>query len=104
MVAPVSRAEWIARLEAVGVPCGPINDIGDVYDNPQVQARAMVVDAPHPTAGAVKLVRSPMKMSATPTGGGSAPPLLGQHTDAVLRDVLGRSDDEIAALRAQRAI
>jgi formyl-CoA transferase len=83
----------------VGVPCGPINDIGDVYRNPQVQARQMVVETAHPTAGTMKLVRSPMKMSATPTDVGEAPPLLGQHTEQVLRDMLGRSADDIATLR-----
>jgi formyl-CoA transferase len=101
MVKTKSRAEWIDQLEAVGVPCGPINDIGDVYRNPQVQARGMVTEAPHPTAGKVKLVRSPMRLSATPTDGGSAPPLLGQHTDEVLHGLLGRSADEIAALKAK---
>ncbi|KQV91397.1 CoA-transferase [Massilia sp. Root351] len=101
MVKTRSRAEWIEQLEAVGVPCGPINDIGDVYRNPQVQARGMVTEAPHPTAGKVKLVRSPMRLSATPTDGGSAPPLLGQHTDEVLRELLGRSAEEIGSLKGK---
>ena len=103
MVARLTRDDWIARLEAVGVPCGPINDIADVFDNEQVVARGIAVDLPHPTAGKVTLVRSPMKMSATPVGATSAPPLLGQHTDEVLREVLGRSEEEIAALR-QRGV
>jgi formyl-CoA transferase len=101
MVALRTRDDWIARLEAVGVPCGPINDLADVFDNPQVQARGLAMDIPHPTAGKVTLVRSPMKLSATPAGATTAPPLLGQHTDEVLRDVLGRSDEDIAALRAR---
>ena len=84
------RAEWIAMLEAVGVPCGPINDDADVFKNPQVKARGLTVDIAHPTAGKVTLVRSPMTLSATPTRFDKAPPLLGQHTDDVLRDVLGR--------------
>jgi formyl-CoA transferase len=95
------RDEWIELLEAVGVPCGPINDIGDVFANPQVQARGVAIELPHPAAGKVKLVRSPMKMSATPATSDKAPPLLGQHTDEVLHDVLGKSGDEIAALRAK---
>ena len=104
MVATRTRAEWIARLEAVGVPCGPINDIGEVFANEQVRARGMAVDLAHPAAGKVTLVRSPMKMSATPATSEKAPPLLGQHTDEVLRDVLGRSGDEIAALRARGVV
>ena len=62
------------------------------------------MDMPHPTAGKVTLVRSPMKLSATPAGAAAAPPLLGQHTDEVLREVLGRSDEEIAALRERGVV
>jgi len=101
MVKAKSRSEWIAQLEAVGVPCGPINDIGDVYRNPQVQARGLVTEAPHPAAGKVKLVRSPLRLSATPADGGSAPPMLGQHTDEVLRELLGRSAEDIGALKGK---
>ncbi|MBB3119422.1 CaiB/BaiF CoA transferase family protein [Pseudoduganella violacea] len=101
MVKSKTRDEWISQLEEVGVPCGPINDLHDVFQNPQVQARGIVTETPHPTAGKVKLVRSPMRMSATPTDGGAAPPLLGQHTEEILRDVLGHSAQDIAALRAK---
>jgi crotonobetainyl-CoA:carnitine CoA-transferase CaiB-like acyl-CoA transferase len=101
MVLAQPRDFWIGKLEEVGVPCGPINNLDDVYKNPQVLARELVMEVPHPTAGSMKLVRSPMKMSATPTGNALAPPLLGQHTDEVLRNLLGQSDDDIAALRAQ---
>lgn len=104
MVATRGRDEWIALLEAVGVPCGPINDVGEVFANEQVQARSMAVSLPHPAAGRVTLVRSPMKLSRTPATSDKAPPLLGQHTDEVLRDVLGRSSDEIAALRARGVV
>jgi formyl-CoA transferase len=101
MVRARPRDEWIAMLEAVGVPCGPINDVGEVFTNPQVQARGMAIDMPHPSAGTVKLVRSPMKLSATPATSELAPPLLGEHTGEVLRGVLGKDEAEIAALRAK---
>jgi formyl-CoA transferase len=104
MVRERSRADWIARLEAVGVPCGPINDIADVFENPQVQARGLAIDLPHPTAGSVKLVRSPMRMSATPAGSDLPPPLLGQHTEEVLQQVLGMSAADVAALRDQGVV
>ena len=101
MVSTQPREFWIDKLEAVGVPCGPINNLDDVYKNPQVLARELVMEVPHPTAGKVKLVRSPMKMSGSPTDNAVAPPLLGQHTTDILRGLLGRSDDEIAALHAK---
>jgi crotonobetainyl-CoA:carnitine CoA-transferase CaiB-like acyl-CoA transferase len=101
MVRERPRDEWIALLEEVSVPCGPINDIGEVFDNPQVKARGVAIELPHPAAGKVTLVRNPMKMSRTQATSDIAPPLLGQHTDEVLRDVLGKSGAEIAALRAR---
>jgi formyl-CoA transferase len=101
MVKGKPRDWWIEQLEAVGVPCGPINDLHDVFKNPQVQARGMMIEAAHPTAGKVKLVRNPMRLSASPAETDMAPPLLGQHTDEVLREVLGRSESDIAALRAK---
>jgi len=99
MVQEKPRAEWIALLEASGVPCGPINDLGDVFANEQVRAREVAIELPHPTAGSVKLVRNPIRMSGLAATSEGAPPLLGQHTDEVLREVLGRSDSDIAALR-----
>ncbi|SFD54542.1 CaiB/BaiF CoA transferase family protein [Massilia yuzhufengensis] len=101
MVKERGRDAWIDLLEAVGVPCGPINDIGDVFANPQVQARDVAFELPHPTAGKVKLVRNPIRMSVTPATSDKAPPLLGQHTDEVLGDVLGLDEAEIAALRGK---
>jgi formyl-CoA transferase len=98
------RDAWIDLLESVGVPCGPINNLDEVFDNPQVKARGMEVKLAHPLAGEVRLVRSPMKMSATPASSGQAPPLLGQHTDEVLAEVLGKSDAEIAALRDKKVL
>ncbi|MCC2971879.1 CaiB/BaiF CoA-transferase family protein [Massilia sp. IC2-476] len=101
MVKQKKRDEWIALLESVGVPCGPINDIGEVFANEQVQARGVAIELPHPAAGTVKLVRNPIRMSATPATSDKAPPLLGQHTDEVLHEVLGLGEAEIAALRGK---
>jgi crotonobetainyl-CoA:carnitine CoA-transferase CaiB-like acyl-CoA transferase len=90
--------EWIAALEAAGVPCGPINDLAQVFEDEQVRARGLRVEVPHPLAGRVPVVASPMRLSATPPQHG-APPILGQHTREVLADVLGMRDAEIEALR-----
>ncbi len=94
-----TTAEWVTALEGAGVPCGPINNLKEVFENEQVIARGLRVEIPHPTAGTVSLVRSPMRFSETPIEHKVPPPLLGQHTDEVLKGVLGKSADEIAALK-----
>jgi crotonobetainyl-CoA:carnitine CoA-transferase CaiB-like acyl-CoA transferase len=104
MVRLRSKQEWIAALEASGVPCGPINDLGEVFENEQVVARGMQVDLPHPSGGTVKLVRNPVNMSATPPQAVSHPPTLGEHTDDILRSVLGLDEARIAELRARSVI
>ena len=81
-----TRSDWLAVLEAAKVPSGPINDLADVFADPHVQAREMTVRLPHPLAGAVTLVASPMKLSATPVQYRRPPPLLGEHTAEVLRE------------------
>ncbi|OJA98413.1 CaiB/BaiF CoA transferase family protein, partial [Burkholderia ubonensis] len=93
MVRTLDKNAWIAALEAAGVPCGPINDLEEVFDDEQVVARGMQVELPHPCGANVKLVRNPIRMSATPPDARSAPPLLGAHTDAVLRELLGYDDE-----------
>ncbi|EGD06274.1 L-carnitine dehydratase/bile acid-inducible protein F [Burkholderia sp. TJI49] len=104
MVKTRSKTAWIDALEAAGVPCGPINDLDEVFDNEQVIARGMQIALPHPCGADVKLVRNPIRMSATPPDARPAPPLLGAQTDEVLRDVLGYDAARIAALKAKQAI
>ncbi|MCK9984758.1 MAG: hypothetical protein AzoDbin1_01230 [Azoarcus sp.] len=95
-----STAEWIAALESLAVPCGPINTLADVFADPQVLARGLQVTVPHPLAGTVPLVANPMKLSATPPDYRLPPPALGEHTDEILSAALGLTDGEIARLRA----
>ncbi|MBK8018210.1 MAG: CoA transferase [Betaproteobacteria bacterium] len=95
---------WSDALESVGVPCGAINNLAQVFDDPQVKHRAMKVQMPHPTAGTVSLIGSPIKMSETPVEYRNAPPLLGQHTDEILRDRLGLDPEAIEALHRDRIV
>ena len=94
-----SAAEWIALFEPLAVPCGPINTIDQVFADPQVQARQMRRVLDHPTAGPLAVVANPVRMASHDTTAAKAPPLLGEDTGAVLRDVLGLGADEIAKLR-----
>jgi crotonobetainyl-CoA:carnitine CoA-transferase CaiB-like acyl-CoA transferase len=96
--------EWVAALEAAGVPNGPINTIEQVFEEPQVKARGMKIELDHPLAGKVPLVASPMRFSATPLEFRAPPPTLGQHTDEILKNVLDMSDADIARLRAEGVI
>ena len=98
-----SRSAWLDALEAAKVPCGPINDLAEVFADPQVRARAMTVEVPHPLAGALRLVASPMKLGRTPVQYRRAPPLLGADTDAVLAES-GLDPEAIESLRAKGAI
>ncbi|MFV1851668.1 MAG: CaiB/BaiF CoA transferase family protein [Thalassospira sp.] len=91
--------EWIAALEKANVPCGPINTLDRVFDNPQLKHRGMVKQLDHPTAGSVPTVGNPIKFSKTPITDEKAPPMLGQHSDEILRQVADLSDDQIAKLR-----
>jgi crotonobetainyl-CoA:carnitine CoA-transferase CaiB-like acyl-CoA transferase len=94
-----TTAEWLAALEQAGVPCGPINDLQQVFADPQVQARGLRVELPHPLAGSVPQVASPIRLSATPVQYRNAPPLLGEHTEQVLQQWLGLSLEQIEQLR-----
>ncbi|RMC35442.1 CaiB/BaiF CoA transferase family protein [Paracoccus alkanivorans] len=97
---------WLERLEALSVPGGPINDLRQVFDSPQVAARDMRISLPHPLAGGgnVDLIGNPLKFSDTPVHYGNAPPLLGQHTAEVLRDHLGLARQELDRLKASGVI
>ncbi len=98
-----TQRDWLAALEAAGVPCGPINRLDQVFADPQVVARRMKLDLPHPIAGTAPQVAAPIRYSRTAVEYGEAPPLLGQHTAAVLRERLGFDDAAIGAL-AQRGV
>jgi crotonobetainyl-CoA:carnitine CoA-transferase CaiB-like acyl-CoA transferase len=100
LIAARPRQHWLSALEAAKVPCGPINDLAEVFADPQVQSRGMTVPMPHPLADTLCVVASPMKLSDTPVQYRRAPPLLGEHTDDVLAE-LGWSDAERAELRRQ---
>ncbi len=96
-----TSADWLASLEAEKIGCGPINNLQQVFDDPHVKARGMVVNVPHPLAGpeGAALIASPMKFTGTPVEYRYAPPLIGQQTDEVLREQLGLGDDDLADLR-----
>jgi len=96
--------EWVETLETAGVPNGPINDIRQVFEEPQVVARGMKIEIEHPLAGKVPLVASPMRFSGTPLEFNSAPPMLGQHTDEILRTLLAMGDADIEKLRENGVI
>src|SRR6267142_5212945 len=96
--------EWVGLLDAAGVANGPINDVAQVFQEPQVKARGVKIELEHAVAGKLPLVASPMRFSGTPVAHKLAPPVLGQHTEEILRGVLKVSDREIARLRADGVI
>jgi crotonobetainyl-CoA:carnitine CoA-transferase CaiB-like acyl-CoA transferase len=92
-------AAWLAALEPAQVPCAPINDLAQMFADPQVRHRGMRVDVAHPSGSSVPMVASPLRLSTTPPAYDRAPPLLGQHTEEILRERLGMSDERITELR-----
>ena len=96
-----NTSAWVSLLENLGVPCGPIHTVDQVYQDPQVRARDMTFEMQHPTAGPIPLVASPIRMSETPVAYRHAPPMLGQHTREVLSEVLGMTDDTLNDLKQQ---
>jgi crotonobetainyl-CoA:carnitine CoA-transferase CaiB-like acyl-CoA transferase len=101
-----TEADWLPRLEALGIPAGPIKDLRETFDSPQVAARGMKITLPHPVAAkdTVDLIGNPLKFSDTPVTYQGAPPTLGQHTHDVLQAVLGLTETDIATLTAAGAI
>lgn len=99
-----TTGEWVRVLEAAGVPCGPVNDIAQVFADPQVLSRGLAITLPHPVAGEVPQVASPLRLSRTPVEYRRAPPLLGEHTEAVLARVLGLSSAQVAQLHADGVV
>ncbi len=97
-------ADWVAAMESAGVPCGPINTLDRVFDDPQVQARGLRIEMPHPLAGAVPLVANPIRLSGTPVQYRRAPPTLGQHTDEVLAQWLKLDPAAVAALKHDQIV
>jgi len=101
---PRTTREWVRTLEAAAVPCGPINDIAQVFEDPQVRHRGLRVTLEQEGAGTLNLVRSPIRLSATPVSYRNAPPKLGADTGAMLAKLLGKDEDEVARLRAAGVI
>ena len=99
-----TTAEWVREFDAIGLPCGPLNNVAQAAALPQVKAREMLVEVEHRRIGRFPLPNTPVKLSRTPGGVRGPSPDLGQHTDEVLHDLLGLSDEEIARLREAGAI
>jgi crotonobetainyl-CoA:carnitine CoA-transferase CaiB-like acyl-CoA transferase len=98
VIATRGKDDWVVALEAVGVPCGPINNIAEAFANPQLQHRGMKVEVPHPLAGSAPLVANPIKLSTTPIAYRVPPPTLGEHTREVLREIVGLDEASIETL------
>jgi crotonobetainyl-CoA:carnitine CoA-transferase CaiB-like acyl-CoA transferase len=98
------KAQWLAALEQAKVPCGAINNFQEVFTDPQVRQREMVTEWRHPLQPHLKLVSSPIKLSKTPARADRPPPLLGQHTEEVLRELLDCTDDRISELKDSKVI
>ena len=99
-----TRDEWIAALEAVGVPCGPINDLDRIFADPQAEARGLRMELPHSEAGSVPGVANPIRYVGEPHDYPGGAPALGEHTEEVLGGILGMDADEIAALRTEGVV
>ncbi len=99
-----TKSDWLQALENAKVPCGAINNLAEVFNDPHIRSRDMVTTWQHPASGPVELVSSPMKLSETPVRADLPPPLLGEHTDDVLRELLALDDSALAHLRHHQII
>jgi crotonobetainyl-CoA:carnitine CoA-transferase CaiB-like acyl-CoA transferase len=98
------RSHWITRLTEVGVPCGSVRDLPALFADPQIAARTMVAEVEHQSAGAIRVLGTPIKLSDTPAEIRTAPPVLGQHTAAILSGELGVTSEELGSLRAKGVV
>lgn len=98
------RNEWLVKLQEAGIACGPINTIEDVFNHPQAQVRNLKLEIEHPTAGRVGFPGFPYKMSQTPAELLRPPPMLGEHNEEVLTELLGFSKEQVASFREQEVI
>jgi len=99
-----TTSEWLSEFDAIGLPCGPLNDIPHASEQPQVKAREMLVDVEHSDGFSLKIADTPVKLSRTPGGIQGPPPALGEHTDEVLSGLLGLSPEEITSLREAEVV
>jgi crotonobetainyl-CoA:carnitine CoA-transferase CaiB-like acyl-CoA transferase len=99
-----TQQDILAAMEKAGVPAGPIYDLQQVFEDPQVRHREMAVEVPHPLSGTVKLARNPIRLSETPITRYMAPPTMGQHTSEVLKELLGFDEKRLATLAEMRVI
>ncbi len=104
MFATRDKAHWLALLEQADIPSGPVNELPEVFADPQVRERGMVVSVPHPESASVDLIANPIRFSETPLDQYAAPPTLGQHTESVLRELLDVTDDELRKLKSEHVI
>ena len=104
IIAKKDCAHWLSELADAHVPCGPINTVKDVFDDPQINHRGMKLTLPHTNAGEIGMAGSPINLSLTPVEYKGGPPVLGEHTEDILRDVLELDDDQIEALRNNKIV
>jgi crotonobetainyl-CoA:carnitine CoA-transferase CaiB-like acyl-CoA transferase len=99
-----TKAYWLEVLGSADIPSGPVNELDEVFADPQVRERGMVVSVQHPVSATLPLIANPIRFSDTPLTRYDAPPMLGEHTEAVLRELIGCSDEEIQVLKQAKAI